>query len=80
MAFINISELRPAGAELFQDSESYLNELNEQEVSLAIGGDGGSDITSSVISVNTYSASINSVSVVSQVKTDVTVGFSKVTW
>jgi hypothetical protein len=28
MAFIAVNELRATGAELFQDSESYLNELN----------------------------------------------------
>jgi hypothetical protein len=28
MAFIAVNELRTTGAELFQDSESYLNELN----------------------------------------------------
>jgi hypothetical protein len=34
---IKISELRPVGSELFQDSESYLNELNEQEMQI-LGG------------------------------------------
>lgn len=29
MASINITELRPVGSELFQDSESFLNELND---------------------------------------------------
>lgn len=29
MASITISELRPAGSELFQDSESFLNELSD---------------------------------------------------
>ncbi|QIR36468.1 hypothetical protein HCG51_06670 [Tolypothrix sp. PCC 7910] len=38
MASIKISELRPAGSELFQDSESFLNELNEKEISNAVGG------------------------------------------
>ncbi len=28
---INISELRPAGSELFMDSESYLNDLTESD-------------------------------------------------
>lgn len=31
MASINISELKPAGSELFSDSESFLNELGERE-------------------------------------------------
>ena len=41
MAEIKITELRPAGSELFQDDkESFLNELNDQEMSTAIGGGG----------------------------------------
>jgi len=38
MAIIKISELRPAGSELFQDSESFLNELTEREVGGIEGG------------------------------------------
>ncbi|MEH2261275.1 hypothetical protein [Nostoc sp.] len=38
MASIKISELRPAGSELFQDSESFLNELNEKETLSLVGG------------------------------------------
>ena len=38
MANINISDLRPAGADLFLDSESYLNDLTEGEMTNAIGG------------------------------------------
>ncbi|AFZ00987.1 hypothetical protein [Calothrix sp. PCC 6303] len=37
MASIKISELRPSGSELFQDSESFLNELNTQEMEI-VGG------------------------------------------
>ena len=37
MANINISDLRPAGADLFLDSESYLNDLTEGEM-LIFGG------------------------------------------
>ncbi len=64
MAIIKISELRPTGSELFQDSESYLNELSDREMSI-FGGKGknkGSDPT--VLSINTYSISINSQSVI----------------
>ncbi|MUG97575.1 hypothetical protein F7734_36750 [Scytonema sp. UIC 10036] len=32
MASIEINELRPAGAELFHDSESFLDELSDREV------------------------------------------------
>ncbi|OPH10523.1 hypothetical protein [Cylindrospermopsis raciborskii] len=38
MANITISDLRPAGADLFSDSESYLNELTESEINSNIGG------------------------------------------
>jgi len=38
MASITISDLRPAGADLFQDSESFLHELTEQEVGNLLGG------------------------------------------
>ncbi|MGH2416139.1 MAG: hypothetical protein ACRDEA_21100 [Microcystaceae cyanobacterium] len=38
MASINISELRPAGSELFQDSESFLNELGDREMAMVSGG------------------------------------------
>ena len=41
MANINISDLRPAGADLFLDSESYLNDLTEGEM-INIGGAGWS--------------------------------------
>ncbi|MEA5626257.1 hypothetical protein [Nostoc sp. UHCC 0251] len=39
MASIKISELRPAGSELFQDSESFLTELSEsRELAQVLGG------------------------------------------
>ncbi|WP_293164645.1 hypothetical protein [Okeania sp. SIO2C9] len=38
MANINISDLHPAGADLFLDSESYLNDLTEQEMTNTLGG------------------------------------------
>ena len=38
MANINISDLRPAGADLFLDSESYLNDLTEGEMTNTLGG------------------------------------------
>ena len=79
MAFIKLNELRPAGSELFQDSESYLNELNDQEIANTFGG-GGSDANISAISQVTLSVgiSIDSVSVVSQVKSPVYIyGYGK---
>jgi hypothetical protein len=38
MSNIRISELRPLGSDLFQDSESFLNELTNDEVHGLIGG------------------------------------------
>jgi hypothetical protein len=38
MASITLSELRPVGSDLFQDSESYLNELGDREVNSVVGG------------------------------------------
>ncbi len=38
MAKIAISELRPAGADLFEGSESFMHELNEQEIAFVVGG------------------------------------------
>lgn len=58
MANIKISELRPAGSELFQDSESFLNELNDQATSVVFGGGGDINI-SQVISQATASIGIS---------------------
>lgn len=38
MATINISDLHPTGTELFSDSESYMGELSEHELSVHGGG------------------------------------------
>ncbi len=38
MAEIKVSELRPAGSELLQDSESFLNELSDRELENVVGG------------------------------------------
>jgi len=38
MRNINISELRPTGSELFEDSEGFLQELDAGEENLVIGG------------------------------------------
>ena len=38
MANIDISDLSPAGADLFLDSESYLNDLTEGEMRNLAGG------------------------------------------
>jgi hypothetical protein len=38
MATIKISDLHSVGSELFMDSESYLNELTNEELNMAHGG------------------------------------------
>jgi hypothetical protein len=49
MAFIAVNELRATGAELFQDSESFLNELNNLDD--VHGGYGYSNGTQGVLSL-----------------------------
>ncbi|ARV61415.1 hypothetical protein BZZ01_24810 [Nostocales cyanobacterium HT-58-2] len=61
MAIIKISELRPAGSELFQDSESFLNELTEQETvglegGFAFNGTLGISISAQTVNGNTINA------------------------
>ncbi len=38
MATINIYDLRPAGSDLFSDSEGYMNELGDGELDSINGG------------------------------------------
>jgi DNA replication initiation complex subunit (GINS family) len=38
MSNIKISELQPTGLELFQDCESFINELTDQEIGSIKGG------------------------------------------
>ncbi|MDZ8109386.1 MAG: hypothetical protein RM338_27675 [Nostoc sp. DedQUE12a] len=47
MATIKIDDLSPAGSELFQDSESFLNELTDEE----LGVNGGLRIASVTVTV-----------------------------
>ncbi|NES84940.1 MAG: hypothetical protein F6K10_27990 [Moorea sp. SIO2B7] len=55
MAKIKVNELNPAGTELFTDSESFINELNESEsINQINGGRGGHKPTN--IEVNPYCA------------------------
>lgn len=64
MANIKISELRPAGSELFQDSESFLNELSDRDLGNVEGGAvtlvGVSASFQTVVSVNGNSINANS--------------------
>jgi len=67
MASIKIAELRPVGSELFQDSESFLNELNgQQELSILGGGTVFSVVSQATISIG---ISILTRSVVTQTAT-----------
>lgn len=60
MASIKISELRPAGFELFQDSESFLNELGDRELAVSGGSKkGGFNSVFSVISQATISIGVS---------------------
>ena len=56
MAVIKISELRPAGSELFQDSESFLNELSDnREVDQVMGGFNTiATVNANTINANTF--------------------------
>ncbi|HIK07666.1 MAG TPA: hypothetical protein IGS40_23755 [Trichormus sp. M33_DOE_039] len=49
MAFIAVNELRATGSELFQDSESFLNELNNLDDSVHGGYDNYSKTTNGVL-------------------------------
>ena len=60
MAVIKISELSPAGSELFQDSESFLNDLSEREVG-AIEGARGFVFSAGVSAAISITAQVNSV-------------------
>jgi hypothetical protein len=41
MANITVSDLRPDGCDLFADSESFMQELTEQEIGGVLGGGKG---------------------------------------
>jgi hypothetical protein len=49
MANIEISKLEPAGSQLFEDSESYLNELTEFQMMGVAGGAGARTFTQVII-------------------------------
>lgn len=38
MAAIQINDLRPVGSELFNDSESFLQELSQDDIATVLGG------------------------------------------
>jgi hypothetical protein len=51
MAFIAVNELRATGVELFQDSESFLNELKSFDDAVHGGGQDYSNGTAGVLSL-----------------------------
>jgi hypothetical protein len=52
MAKIAISELRPAGVDLFAGSESFMHELTDTEMDYTNGGGGGFCIGWSFLAVH----------------------------
>lgn len=73
MSSIKISSLSPTGSELFQDSETFLNELTDQEVGLLRGSGIAVNATSAVSSVVS-----SFVSVVSQISFSVGISLQSV--
>jgi hypothetical protein len=58
MATIKIVDLSPVGSEFFADSESYLNELTDDELNLTQGG--STPVCSVVTLVSMVSAAVAS--------------------
>jgi len=58
MPAIKISELRPAGSELFKDSENFLYELTDHEIVVVAGG-------SAPININVTNVNVGSINIVS---------------
>jgi len=54
MATITLSELKASGAELFQDSEGFLNDMSDIE-EIAVQGGGGSGYGGGFTALITYS-------------------------
>lgn len=75
MAKLKISELSPAGAELFQDSENFLEELSDRELGIVVGG---ADINSVVTQNSASVGSILTATVVGISQTNVSVQISNV--
>lgn len=75
MGKLKISELSPAGSELFQDSENFLEELSDRELNLVIGG---ADVNSVVTQNSQSVGSIQTATVVGISQTNVSVQISNV--
>ena len=73
MAQLKLSELRPVGSELSQDSESFLEELSDRELDFVAGGN------DTVVTQNSQSVgTINTVTVVGISQTNVSVHITNV--
>ena len=57
MSSIKILELSPLGSEIFQDTESFLDELTDSEIKPIIGG-----VTVCITDVQTFSGELSSIS------------------
>jgi soluble P-type ATPase len=75
MAKLKITELNPAGSELFQDSENFLEELSDRELNLVVGG---ADVNSVVTQNSESVGSIQTATVVGISQTNVSVQISNV--
>ena len=53
MATIKIADLNPVGSEFFADSESYLNELTNDELNMTQGGSTPACISITVVTIVT---------------------------
>ncbi|MDJ0590124.1 MAG: hypothetical protein QNJ72_09040 [Pleurocapsa sp. MO_226.B13] len=63
MSKIQLSELNPAGSELFEDSENFMNELNDEEMGNVVGGltfaQSGVGISATVTAVSNNGNTVN---------------------
>ncbi|AFZ35760.1 hypothetical protein Sta7437_2212 [Stanieria cyanosphaera PCC 7437] len=59
MANIKLSELNPVGSELFQDSENFLNELNDQEMDAVMGAATVNTVASQSIGTQASQATVS---------------------
>ena len=69
MSEIKLSELRPAGSELLQDSESFLTELSDRELENVAGGHDSRSDHSKLITVIVPTVKVGPVTVILPVPT-----------
>lgn len=75
MTQLKLSELSPAGSELFQDSESFLEELSDRELDFVTGGD---DLNTVVTQNSQSVGTIHTATIVGISQTNVSVHISNV--